>query len=53
MTKKIILNNFLFKANVALDDLLFYLDLYISELIKHNAPYSETEVLRTKNQILS
>lgn len=37
-----------FKANVALDDLLFYLDLYISELIKHNAPYSETEVLRTK-----
>lgn len=37
-----------FKANVAIDDLLLYLDSYISELIKHNAPYSETEVLRTK-----
>lgn len=37
-----------FKANVGLDDLLPYLDSYISELIKHNASYSETELLRTK-----
>jgi len=37
-----------FKAEAALDDMLFFLDSYIEELIKHKAPYSETEVLRTK-----
>lgn len=38
-----------FKAEVATDDLLFYLDSYIEELIKHKAPYSETEVLGIKS----
>ncbi|ENR9964145.1 hypothetical protein ACEXTD_003135 [Salmonella enterica] len=37
-----------FKTEVVPEDLLFYLDSYIEELIKHNAPYSETEVLRNK-----
>ena len=41
-----------FKAEVATDDLLFYLDSYIEELIKHKAPYSETEVLRNKIKYL-
>ncbi|EAN4326875.1 hypothetical protein EG703_04505 [Salmonella enterica] len=37
-----------FKAEVVPDDLSLYLDSYIEELKKHNAPYSETEVLRNK-----
>lgn len=39
-----------FKTEVVPDDLLLYLDSYIEELIKHKAPYSETEVLRNKIQ---